>query len=267
MKGRIYVISFVILTWNSESTIIECLESIRMLCTERHRDYEILIVDNGSSDNTVSLLREKCNSLPVNLTVLDKNMGTTVSRNIVLRQAKGDVVCVMDSDVYFVGGDLDGAIALLNTKDIGLIAPKLTLSDGQIQNSVKKFPSLLAKLAKIPKIVFKLKVPNFDFYREFPFNEKTEVDYAISACWLFRREILDSVGYLDENIFYSPEDIDYCLRIRKTGKSIYYYPQLTAVHYTQQLTHKKVLSKQAISHFLSIFYYHRKHRYILKPKI
>lgn len=259
--------SFVILTWNSSKTISDCLLSISENCTKNQIDYEILVVDNGSSDQTVKIIRDNLKQLPVKLTVLPKNRGTTFSRNIALRQAKGDVICVIDSDAVVQQVDLNEIEKRMNDDSLGIVAPKLVLQDGTVQNSVKKFPSLLAKLAKIPKIVFKIKIKDYDWYQDFPFESETEVDYAISACWFFKRKLLQQVGFLDEKIFYAPEDIDYCLRVRKNGKKIIYYPHITVMHYCQQITHKRALSRISLSHFQGLLYYFAKHRYLIKPKI
>lgn len=260
-------ISFIVLTWNSERTICDCLESISTACNKEHVTYEILVIDNGSTDNTVDLIHSRFQGRPVYLTRLPENRGTTYPRNIALRASRGDVICIMDSDAVILEGSLKGVFDLLRDQSIGLVAPRLLLADGTVQNSVKKFPSLISKLIKIPRIIFGLKVPNYDFYSTFPFENQTEVDTAISACWFFRRDLLTEVGFLDEKIFYSPEDIDYCLRIKKAGKKIIYVPQMSVLHYTQQITHKNFASKIAFSHLIGLIYFFYKHRYITKPKI
>lgn len=259
--------SFVILTWNSSKTINDCLLSISKNSIKSRLNYEMLIVDNGSNDQTVKMIRDNFKYLPVKLTVLPKNMGTTFSRNIALRQAKGDIICVIDSDAVLQQGDLNEIANRLKDDSLGIVAPKLVLPDGTVQNSVKKFPSLLAKLAKILKIIFNIKIGDYDWYQDFPFSGETEVDYAISACWFFKRRLLQEVGFLDEKIFYAPEDIDYCLRVRRKGKQIIYYPYLTVLHHCQQITHKYALSMISLSHFWGLLYYFAKHRYLIKPKI
>ncbi len=260
-------ISFVILTWNSESTIDNCLASISRSCDRERISYEIFLVDNGSSDRTCDVIRQFDN-LPLNLTCYPKNRGTTTTRNEVLRKCTGEVVSIMDSDASFVGGSLREMLSvLLGDDSIGIIAPKLIETSGRVQASVKKFPSLTGKLARIPKILFKLNLRDAGVYPDFPFEDTREVDCAISASWFLRRRLLDDIGYLDERIFYAPEDVDFCLRVRKSGRKIVYYPAFTVLHQTQQITHKRMFSKVALSHFLGLMYYFAKHRYVNTPKI
>lgn len=260
------LISFIILTWNSESTICDCLKSISAKCLEANFKYEILLIDNASIDSTKDIVHKFQNFLPITMFELCKNKGTTFSRNIGLRECKGEIICVLDSDTTLINGNLMEIALLLNDLTIGIIAPKLLFADGSIQTSVKRFPSLLSKLLKIPKILFKLKIKNYDFYPTFPFFQTTDVDTAVSACWFFRRSLLDSVGLFDENIFYSPEDIDFCLRVKKANKRIVYFPDFSIIHYGQQITHNNVFSKVSLSHFWGLLYFFYKHKYISSPR-
>ena len=259
-------VSFVILTWNSENTIGESLRGIRDTCALESIDYDIFVVDNGSKDGTLANIEAFSADIPITLIRLPKNIGTTKPRNMVLRQCTGDIVCVLDSDAVFREGSLTALIDKLTGDDsIGILAPRLIFPDGRIQKSVRKFPSVVGKFSKIPGIIFKLKYRDLDAYKDFPFTETTTVDYAISACWFFRRSLLDEAGLLDEHIFYAPEDVDYCIRIWKLGKKTVYYPHFTVIHHVQRLTHKKIFGKIALSHLLGLIYYFLKHRYISKP--
>ncbi|MFA6472634.1 MAG: glycosyltransferase [Candidatus Latescibacterota bacterium] len=261
-------ISFVILTWNSDQTIETCLQSIAHICGSQNIPYEIIVVDNGSSDSTVSIVDRNTAAIPIHLIQMPKNMGTTHSRNLALRTCTGDIICVMDSDAVLLEGNIRDVADILGGDDsIGILAPKLILTDGTAQHSVRKFPSAYGKFSRIPAIIFKLRLPNTDHYTDFPFTQPTDIDYAISACWFFRRNLLDSVGYLDERIFYAPEDVDYCIRIWKMKKRVVFYPYFTVLHHVQRITHKSFFSRIALSHLFGLIYYFLKHRYITTPKI
>ena len=261
------ILSFVILTWNSESTISNCLSSLSKKCIDEDIYHEIYIVDNGSSDRTINVIENDFAELSINLIKLKRNKGTTFPRNIALAKCRGNIICVLDSDAIINNGSIQEIIYLLEDDSIGIVAPKLILHDGTIQNSVKKYPSIFSKFMKIPKILFKMGIRDYDFYNDFPFDKKREIDTAISACWFFRRDLLDDVGFLDEKIFYSPEDVDFCLRVRRAEKKIIYYPYLTVLHYTQQITHKKFMSKVALSHLWGLIYFFWKHKYVHQPKL
>lgn len=255
-------ISFVILTWNSETYIRRCLDSLTQACHNEGIAFEVVAVDNGSTDGSVTVLKKYQAAEPdtFHLVQFDTNKGTTFPRNVGIRESQGRHICILDSDTEFFEGCVRDVLNYLQAdRSVGIIAPRLMLPDETIQPSVKRFPAFWHKLLKMPKVLFGIKCVDADFYEEFPFKETTAVDTAISACWLFRRDLLDSVGFLDENIFYSPEDLDYCMRVAKIKRLVLYWPAMTLIHHTQQISHKKPFSKTAVNHFLGLIYYYRKH--------
>lgn len=247
-------LSFVILTCNSEKYISECLDSIES-SLPRGIDSEIFVVDNGSKDKTCEILDSRKGIFTIKL---ERNYGTTYSRNLALKKATGDYIVIMDSDVVIKKIEWPSLLKAFTPK-VGLIAPRLSLEGGQCQNSVKKFPTLQWRLAKLKKIFFNLRVDDKELYSDL--QSVSFPDTAISAFWVVRKEVVDSVGLLDEKIFYSPEDVDYCVRVWKKGFSIKYYQDTDIVHYTQQISHKKPYSLISLSFFLNFLYYFWKHGY------
>lgn len=255
-------LSFIILTWNSGKYLSRCFDSIRLKCDAEGIAYEVIAIDNGSTDGSTQIVKRYAAESRgrFRLISLRRNLGTTYPRNLGLKSSTGRHICILDSDTQLLDGSLKAVLDALDThRQVGLIAPRLLLEDGTIQNSVKKFPAFWQKLIKIPKVVLGLRIPDVDFYADFPFATARDVDSAISACWFLRRDLLDDVGLLDERIFYAPEDLDYCLRIRSTGRRIIYFPGLTVLHHTQQISHRSPLSRIALSHFRGLVYYFLKH--------
>lgn len=255
-------ISFVILTWNSEQFLEKCFQSIFDKCQQEKLVFEVIVIDNGSTDDSSRIFEKYRNNYSEKFAVvsLGRNTGTTYSRNIGMKKAKGRFLCILDSDTELLEGDIRPILNKFNNDtSIGLIAPKLILRDKSVQNSVKRFPTFWHKLLKVPKVLFKIDTPNKDFYENFPFTDEQQIDTAISACWFFRNELIERVGYLDEKIFYSPEDLDYCVRIRKAGLKIFFYPAFTVFHDTQQISHVRPFSKVSRSHFWGLVYYFYKH--------
>jgi GT2 family glycosyltransferase len=263
-------ISFIVLTWNSESFLQGCFESIVHKCRDEGISFEVIAVDNGSRDRSTQIVKQ----FEINyanqfiLISLGCNRGTTYPRNLGLKKAQGECICILDSDTELGEGCLSEILYRLGSdKRIGIIAPRLLLPDGAVQHSVKRFPTMLNKLMKVPRILSGFRTKNADFYDDFPFAEEREAETAISACWFFGRELLSTVGFLDEKIFYAPEDIDYSMRVWKTGSSILYYPRLTVLHHTQQITHRKPFSRTTRSHFWGLLYYYRKHGgWFIRPR-
>jgi GT2 family glycosyltransferase len=256
-------LSIVILTWNSSSYFKRCLDSIYENITQD--SFEVVVVDNGSKDKTVDILnryeKEKSNFKCI---LLNKNYGTTKTRNIAIRETKGDFVLFLDSDTEIMHDTVE---LLLNTlkefKDAALVAPRLVYPDLSVQFSCKKFPTIMIKVMKFLGRPFERLVEKLELYDpkrySLDFKEIVEVDYCISACWLVRRGIFDSIGLFDENIFYTPEDVDFCLRVWLNGMKVIYNPNAVVIHRAQRVSKRNF--KMALFHAVGLLYYFAKHRY------
>jgi len=261
-------ISAVILTWNSARYIERCL---RTLIEDAHRAdlaSEVFVVDGGSTDGTLEILsRLAQETAELQVIELGRNLGTTVSRNIALKRARGNYLLVLDSDTEILPGALKTLWkALEENYQAGIASPRLLYSDGSVQPSCKRFPTALIKICKflpfswLQRLGEKAELYSPEVYSE-GFKDVVWVDHCISACWLVKREALETVGLLDEKIFYAPEDVDYCLRMWLAGWEVVYVPTARVIHYTQRRSHKSL--HMAWIHARGLAYYFYKHRYFL----
>ena len=259
-------IAFIILAWNSSDYIERCINSYSRAAMDEEIRALFIIVDNGSSDQTVSIiedtlfpsLNEYCSGKIIKL---PGNYGTTISRNLAIKASETPFIVICDSDTCFLQGSLRDAMRYLDDNPkAGILAPRMFYEDLTVQNSVKLFPTGLNKLLKIFEALLG-RTDRSDHYQDFPWDYIRPVDTAISAFWMFKRSLLTTVGLLDEKIFYSPEDIDFCLRVWESGKNVIYYTNLSIEHKCQRLTHKKPLNKLALSHLAGLIYYFNKHGY------
>lgn len=252
-------VSFVILTWNSQKYIKNCLDSIiAMSGIEK----EIIVVENGSADDTVSILEKY--SGDIKIIRLTKNIGTTRSRNMALRECSEnmDYVCILDSDTVVNEKTFLAVIETLKSdKKIGLAGPAMYNLNGEYQISAKRFPTVKIKLYKafpIKSIHQKgVELEKYDFTE----NRAYAVDHIISACWLIKKEAFKKVGIFDEKIFYAPEDNDYCMRVWKAGYKVVYLPHYSIIHDTQRLSKKRFFSYVNFLHIKGLVYYFCKHKY------
>lgn len=268
-EERKTTIGFVILTWNSEKFIGNCLESVFAL--EQVEPYAV-VVDNGSTDGTCSLLEGFTKEYPERFTLIrySENRGTTVTRNIGIQQVSAwspDYYCILDSDTQIN----DAAFcALIEEMEIhpeyGLIGPSMVNSRGVPQVSARCFPTLHEKLVKVAPVAalqklgekMELQQPSTPGLPSYP------VDYLISACWLLRPEIFEKVGLLDEKIFYAPEDAEYCIRVWKAGYQVAWCPRAEIIHEWQRLSRKKWISKLNWEHIKGLAHMFRKHGYLFR---
>lgn len=263
-------ISFVVITYNDAAKLSCCLSSSALAAASSKMSFELIVVDNGSSDHTPQVLEayERALGDALKIISLGRNTGTTYSRNRALETADGRFICILDSDAQLLDLNLIPVVSFLREfPEVGILGPRIIMPDGFTYDSAKRLPTLTDKFLKLPSLLFGLPPVNRDFYPEFPFREIRCVQTAISCCWFMRQETVERVGSLDERIFYAPEDVDYCLRAWKSGLAVVYYPWFKVLHHTKQVTHKRPLSATALSHLKGLFYYWRKHGYWLSRRV
>lgn len=255
--------SVVILSYNSERTLDQCLFAVESSLYSFSEKSEVFVIENGSIDGSKAILAKHAEKEPDLYKRLDlsKNFGTTASRNMALRKCSGRYILVLDSDAYISHEVL---LELKNYLDrhshVGLVSPKLRYKDGRFQLSTDQFPTLLRKAQRFLKLGALQSAVDESALRPGP------VDYSISACWLMKSEAQSSAGLLDEAIFYSPEDVDYCMQIWKSGFEVHYNPAVEMVHDAQERSRGFKLNKFHFSHLKGLFYLFIKHRYFFSVK-
>ncbi len=264
-------LSVVIICWNSERHVKACLDSV--LESTEGFSKEIIIIDNGSTDKTLSIIRSYSEG-SFSLICNSENLGVSKARNIGLRKACGKYIWILDIDTVVNKEAVSGMLEFIeNQSDCGICGCKLKNFQGNVQESCRKHPSLGFKINNVLESLFN-KMPftrplrnwvhrhnESQFYRqqvqlETPF----EVEYVIGACQMIRSVALEKTGLLDENIFYGPEDADLCLRMQKEYYKVYFLPAFTIIHDYQQMTNKKIISPMAFVHLKALIYFFRKHK-------
>jgi GT2 family glycosyltransferase len=252
-------LTIVTLTWNSQKHIKNCVDYTLRDVADAGLTCEFFIVDNGSKDGTQDILVQLGREHPeIRTWLLGENQGTTAARNMVLSQGAGRYFCILDSDAYPHRGCLSRLVGILETdSSIGIAVPRIVYPDGRYQKSVDHFPTLGGKLRRAVML------------RRIELDEtppgRGSVPCAISAFWIFRRKVLEDVGLLDEHIFYSPEDVDFCLSVWEKGYSVFHEPDAVAVHDAQERSRNLLPNSLTFSHIKGLCYLFWKHRYIFRP--
>ncbi len=262
-------IHFVILTWNSEKLIGRCLDSL--LAFQQIRSI-IYVVDNGSTDQTRKVIEEKKKNHDsihsISIIPLEKNVGTTKSRNIALRgiltaAKEEDYICVLDSDTEVSENAIMTLIQELE-KDPrnGIIGPQMFGANGELQLSARDAPTIKEKFLNVVSDQ-NLQRQQQEMQKQNKKSKETAypVGYLLSACWLMRPSLLEKIGLLDERIFYAPEDAEFCIRAWKNGQRVLYCPAAKILHHWQRLSKKKLISKHNFEHLKGLAYLFIKHRY------
>lgn len=253
-------LSIIVLTCNQKDFTISLLQSLKPWLKE-NPESELIIVDNGSADDTLNAVRTEMEPLTGQLQYLynDRNLGVAGGRNKGLRKARKDYILILDNDTVVTSEAIDALRDYLHANpQCGLCAPALISPEGKVQSSAKPFPGILIKLRHVIGGILPA------LFRGDSAAEKASMKavnpfYVIGACQMFRREIIDRIGLLDANIFYGPEDADWCMRIAATGQSINYLPSIKIIHHWQRATTRSPFSKLSLIHAKALLYFYKKH--------
>lgn len=253
-------LSCVLLTWNSVAYVETCLGSLFADLEGSGLSYEVFVIDNGSSDGTLTALARMARPA-MTVIPLGHNTGTTFSRNIGLRMARGEYIAILDSDIEIhQPGTMRRVRDFLHENPTaGLVAPQLNFPSGRYQKTVDVYPTVGHKLRRFLHLRAMEAAEGMAPRDE----EARDVECAVSAFWMLQRTTLPRVGLLDERIFYAPEDVDYCLRVALAGLRVVYLPYVVATHHAQEISRRKLLSRSFREHLKGLAYFWRKHGFVL----
>ena len=213
----------VVVTYNGLPYVEQSLRSVAGL--------ETVVVDHGSTDGTVALVRERFPEVRV---VEQVNGGLAFGWNRGIRETTAPYVLVLNSDAWVVA---DAAARLARFADgipkAGWVAPRLLNPDGSLQPSVRGFPTtwrLATEYLFLRKLAPRSRLLNAFYGAGFQHDEIREVEFAKAAAFLIRREAFDEVGPFDESFFLFSEETDWSYRARKAGWRTLFFPEAQAVH-------------------------------------
>ena len=222
-------ITYIIVTWNNENEIRECLDSIEKYSSSPHK---ILVVDNKSTDQTVKIIREEYKQ--ADLAANDVNMGFAKANNTGLEMVKSPYVCFLNPDVILTEDIAAPSIKELEgNRDIGLVSCRLNNRDGSWQpstfsfaNSRNMFNEILHIGAFMPQSLCKKMYINY--YHP---KEKFCPDWVIGAEMAMRTPDAKAVGGFSTEYYMYTEDMDLCKKVSiYLNKKTLFLPDHSLVH-------------------------------------
>lgn len=215
------LVTIVLLNWNGKAVTLECLQSLQKISYKRSH---IVLVDNGSTDDSVPAIRKAFHA--VEILEMGKNLGFARGANVGMRQAlrQGtDLLMLLNNDTVVDPKFLDFMVdTLLSEPSIGMVCPKIYyfMEPNRIWFAGGAMSMWTGTLRHIG--IREYDTGQYDIVREIP--------HACGCCLLARRSVVEKIGLLDESFYLYTEDADWVMRARNAGYRVLYEPRAKIWH-------------------------------------
>jgi GT2 family glycosyltransferase len=223
--------SFVIVSWNAQDYLRQCLDSIAAESTGL--SVEVIVVDNASADGSADMVES---DYPGTVLIRNAaNVGFARANNQGMAVSSGRYLCLVNSDVVIHPGCLTRMKDFLDDHpEVGLAGPKVLNADGTLQPSCRAAPTLRSALFRavaLDTLFSRSATFGAHFMTNWDHDDVRSVDILSGCCWFARRHAVDEVGGLDETFFMYGEDMEWSLRFSRGGWSVVFNPDATITHY------------------------------------
>ena len=251
-------LSITICSWNTIEDLRACLQSLRDAKDEAN--FEVVVVDNASHDGSPDMVEKEFPEF--RLLRQTTNLGFTGGHNLAIQERQGRDVALLNSDTVVHPGAVKALVEFMAAHpEYGIVGPKLLNPDGSLQYSCRRFLNPVA--AAFRNTFLGRLFPNNKFTRDYLMTDldrtnPTEVDWVSGAAMFVRKEVVDQIGVLDNNLFMYCEDVDWCKRAWLAGFKVVYYPQAVITHAIGTST-SQIANKMIVRFHRSMFRYYKKH--------
>lgn len=262
-------LEIIIVTFNSQFWLKKTLTTLKdFYLSQTKYKIDISVVDNNSSDSTLSMLRREF-AWVENVIKLEENHGFAFANNRAIEKSNAEYIMLLNSDVEFTQwSNLDILLEFMDLHpDSGVITPKLEFSNGQMDPACHRGePTIFASAMYFLGIesIFpnsKLFSGYHQYYKDL--GSIHTIDACSGAAMICRQSAVQKVGLLDEQFFMYAEDLDWCKRFRQAGYSIVYNPEVVLIHHKNKSGIKSAsrkLAKRTRVHFFdTMLQYYDKH--------
>ncbi|SFU32921.1 Glycosyltransferase, GT2 family [Pustulibacterium marinum] len=249
-------LSVVILNYNVRYFLELCLQSVTKATS--HLDAEIIVVDNASEDESVSMVQQKYPN--VKLIANKENTGFPKGNNMGVAIAEGEYVCILNPDTVVAEDTFDKFLDFVKDKEkLGIVGPKLIDGSGRFLPESKRgiptpwvaFTKFLELYRYAPKWFGKY------YYMQLDKDQVGEVEILVGAFMFMKRNLYVELGGFDEGCFMYSDDLDISYESMKTGYTNYYFPKTNVIHYKGESTNKDETFLRRFREAMNFFY--RKH--------
>lgn len=216
------------------------------------KDWEYIIVDNNSEDDSAKILKEAVGKYKgFSFVQNPHNNGFGAGNNFGSRHAKGDYFLFLNNDTVISGKGIEEMFGYLQLHpEISILGGELRNTDGTPQASAGKFYTL------VPLILLLIGMQRFGAIDKNP-TEISKVDWVKGALLMIRKKVFEELGGFDEEIFMYTEDMELCYRAKKLGYSSYFFPTDGILHKDQGSSNRTFA---IVNIYKNLLYFYKKHR-------
>lgn len=250
-------LAIIIVNFNTEKLILNCLESIFKY--KPVSSFEVWVVDNNSSDNSVSEIKKHFPK--VNLIESEKNLGFAAGNNLALNKAKASNYLLLNSDTLVKENSLNNLLNFAQKTDFGIISCRTIYPSGAFQPNAGELPTalpLILWLSGLDDVLGKIII-----IKSYQARDKQYYSNGVSVGWvsgsvmLIKKDVLEKIGLLDEGIFMYGEDVEYCFRAKNAGFKIGWTTDTEIIHLSGASS-KAPKYNQWIGEFRGLLYVYNK---------
>ncbi len=237
-------ISIIIVNYNVKEYIISCIESIYKHTSSKY-EFEIIIIDNNSTDGSQNAIKKSFKN--IKLFENSQNFGFSKAVNQGVKKATGDYLFILNPDTLFSEDTITKMADEAKSKNLfAACGPMIVNNDGQFEQSFWKEPTVISTILSIYHMDFINTKKNYKYQN---YDEISNVD-TISGCAIFiPRLLFIKFGGFNEKLFWM-EDIDLCIRLKKSNFGVFYFPKTKITHFagkSAKTNYNIAISNQLIS--------------------
>ncbi len=252
-------LSIIIVNYNTERLLKGCLESV--YAGVNGMPVDVWVVDNNSHDGSVPMVK----ALFPTVKVMENasNVGFSRANNMVISRSRSEYILLLNPDTLVIGDAIERVVKFMKEHpEVGIAGCKVLNRDGTLQLACRRSiptPTVaFYRMTGLSRLFPKNRVmAKYNMTYEDP-GEAHEVDAVSGAFLMIRRRVIEQIGPLDERFFMYGEELDWCLRAKRAGWSVMYYPEARITHYKGEST-KHNSRKAALEFYRAMYLFHRKH--------
>jgi GT2 family glycosyltransferase len=252
-------LSIVIVNYNTERLLQGCLESV--YAGANGTPLDIWVVDNHSRDESVAMVKSRFPR--VRVLENDSNLGFSRANNLVVSQSRSDYILLLNPDTVILGDAIERMVKFMDAHpEAGIAGCKVLNRDGTLQLACRRsIPTpevAFYRLTGLSKLFPQSRImAKYNMTYESP-DRTHEVDAVSGAFLMIRRQVVEKIGLLDERFFMYGEELDWCLRAKRAGWAVMYYPEAQIIHYKGESTRYNS-RRAALEFYRAMYLFHKKH--------